>query len=99
MKPQVPDSTTKDQLDLQLGDYIIWKEEQISTKNDQGQRTCIVSPGMVGKVIKRSVNPLAQNLKEEGIPIDAVPWFLVEFENGMQLTVRKGMGFERVREQ
>ena len=99
MKPQVSESTTKDQLDLQIGDYIIWKEEQISIKDDQGQSTCIVSPGMVGKVIKRSNNPLAQKLKEEGVPIEAGPWALVEFENGMKLMVRKGMGFEKMREQ
>ena len=96
--PQL-ESTTKDQLDLQIGDYIIWKAEQISIKDDQGQSTCIVSPGMVGKVIKRSDNPLAQKLKEEGVPIEAGPWALVEFENGMKLMVRMGMGFEKMREQ
>ena len=96
--PQL-ESTTKDQLDLQIGDYIIWKAEQISIKDDQGQSTCIVSPGMVGKVIKRSDNPLAQKLKEEGVPIEAGPWALVEFENGKKLMVRKGMGFEKMREQ
>jgi hypothetical protein len=54
---------------------------------------------MVGKVIKTSDNPLAQQLKEEGVPIQAGPWALVEFENGMQLMVRDGMAFEKVREQ
>jgi hypothetical protein len=59
----------------------------------------MVSPGMVGKVIKRSDAISAQKFKEEGVPIQAVPWALVEFENGLKLMVRKGMGFERVREQ
>ena len=99
VNPQVSESTTKDQLDLQVGDYIIWKDERISVKDDQGQRTCIVSPGMVGKVVKRSDNPLAQQLREEGVPIQAGPWALVEFENGMKLMVRKGIQFEKMREQ
>ena len=47
----------------------------------------------------RSDNPLAQKLKEEGVPIEAGPWALVEFENGKKLMVRKGMGFEKMREQ
>ena len=51
VNPQVSESTTKDQLNLQVGDYIIWKDERISVKDDQGQRTCIVSPGMVGIVV------------------------------------------------
>ena len=95
----MPESTTKDQLNLQIGDYIIWQDEQISVKDDQGQSTCIVSPGMVGKVIKRSDNPLAQKLREEGVPIQAGPWALVEFENGFRLMVREGIRFEKMREQ
>ena len=44
-------------------------------------------------------NPLAQQLREEGFPIQAGPWALVEFENGMKLMVREGIRFEKVREQ
>jgi hypothetical protein len=99
VKPRVSESTTPDQLNLQVGDYIIWQDEQISIKDAQDQRTCIVSPGMVGKVIKRSDNPLAQQLKEEGVPINAGPWALVEFENGFKLMVREGIKFEKMREQ
>ena len=89
----------KESLKLKVGDWIIWKDEQISVKDDQGQRTCFVSPGMVGKVIKRSDNPLAQQLKKEGVPINAGPWALVEFENGMKLMVREGIQFDKIREQ
>jgi hypothetical protein len=59
----------------------------------------MVSPGMVGKVIKRSDATSAQKLKEEGVPIQAVPWSLVAFENGLKLMVLDGMGIEKVREQ
>ncbi|MDA2933137.1 hypothetical protein MYX82_02210 [Acidobacteria bacterium AH-259-D05] len=99
MKPQVPESTTKGQLDLEVGDYIIWKDEEISFKDDSGNQVHFVAPGMIGKVIKESDNPLAEQLREAGVRINAGPWALVEFENGAKLMVRDGMHFEKVREQ
>jgi len=95
----VPESTTKDQLDLQVGDYTIWQDKQISIKNDSNKQIDFVSSGMIGKVITASDNPLAQQLKHAGLPIDAGPWALVEFENGAKLMVRDGMDFQKVREQ
>ena len=95
----MPESTTKDQLDLQVGEYIVWRDERISIKNNGDNQVNLVSSGMIGKVIKASDNPLAQQLKHEGVPIDAGPWALVEFENGAKLMVRDGMDFQKVREQ
>ncbi len=68
--------------ELQRGNYIIWKGEPVEF-TDQPR----ISPGMVGRVVMSSPNPLARQLRQRGIEIPNASWALVEFENGSRMTV------------
>ncbi len=52
----------KDPLDLEIGDTIIWRGEEM--RNEEGM--ILISPGMKGKVITRSENLLAHAARKEG---------------------------------
>ena len=91
--------TDKQVLDLQMGDYIVWKGENVRVENGAGRETLFVSAEMVGKVVMTRKNPLARQLNDEGIPIGASSWALVEFENGMRIVIYPNMAFEKVRMQ
>ena len=76
-------------LNLKPGDWIIWQEED--------HEDAIPLPkGSVGKVLNVSENRLAQQARELGLPIDAGPWALVEFENGLRIPIDERHEFERV---
>ena len=63
-------------------------------QNEEGR--ILISPGMRGKVIRRSENLLAHAARKEGLPNAAGPWALVEFENGFRMVVDGRARFERV---
>lgn len=89
--------TNKQVLDLQMGDYIVWKGENVRVGNGAGKENLFVSAEMVGKVVMTRTNSLARQLKDEGIPIRASSRVLVEFENGMRIVIHSNMAFEKVR--
>ena len=82
-----------------MGDYIVWKGENVEVESGAGNEKLLVSAGMVGKVVMTRENQLARQLKDEGIPIRASSWVLVEFENGMRMVIHSNMAFEKVRMQ
>lgn len=68
--PETMDEFSKaGSLDLQVGDYIVWKDTKVRSVDESGGKSTFVAPNMIGKVIKTSNNPLAQQLRQEGIPI------------------------------
>ena len=91
--------TDQQVLNLQMGDYIVWKGESVRVENSEGKESLFVSAEMVGKVVMTRKNQLARQLKDEGIPIRASSWALVEFENGMRIVIHSNMAFEKVRMQ
>ena len=74
-------SWRKETLGLQVGDWIIWRDEAIETEGGPA----LVSPGMKGKVISLH-DGFHMNLIQGG---SVPPKALVEFENGMRLMVRR----------
>jgi len=82
-------------LDLQPGDWIIWKDEEIKAEGT----VTFVAPGMVGKVLSRHPEESMHKAVSEmvGHPIDKR--VLVEFENGMRILIDAEMKWERMQEQ
>lgn len=78
-KPEEPeDYYKKETLGLEVGDWIIWQDEEFEILDEQ-VNPCIF-PGMKGKVIKL-VDGLAPYILD-GRDTAVFPWALVEFENG-----------------
>ncbi len=81
------DSWQKETLGLEIGDFIIWRDEAIEV---QGQ-PAVVSPGMKGEVLS-----LHDGFHLDVIPGGSVPpKAIVEFENGMRLMVDERMQWEK----
>ena len=78
----------KEALGLKVGDFIIWQDEAIEV---EGQ-PALVAPGMRGKVI--SLHDGFHLDVAEVAPIP--PRAIVQFENGMRLTVDKRLKWGRV---
>ncbi len=78
----------KESLNLNIGDWIIWRGEAIEL---EGQ-PAVVTPGMKGKALSL----------HDGFHIDLIqggsvpPKAIVQFENGMTLMVDERMKWERV---
>ncbi len=68
--------------ELRPGNYIIWRGDRVEFTDQP-----IIFPGMVGRVVMSSPNPLARQLRRRGIEITDASWALVEFENGSRMTV------------
>jgi len=87
----VTEHWSKDSLNLQVGDQIIWQDAEI--KSEDGPP--IVSPGMKGQVISL----------HDGFHMDLVqggfvpPKALVQFENGMSRLVDPKMKWEKLTEE
>ncbi len=82
------DPWQKESLNLQVGDFIIWRDEAVEM---EGQ-PAVVTPGMKGKVL--SLNDGFHLDVTQGGPIP--PRTIVQFENGMDLVVDQRMKWERV---
>ena len=82
----------KEFLNLQVGDWIIWQDEEIKAEG----RVTFVAPGMVGKVLSLHPNTEMQEAVSEmvGEPINKRA--LVEFENGMRILIDVGEDAETV---
>ncbi len=78
----------KEALGLQVGDFIIWKDEAIEV---EGQ-PAVVAPGMRGKVLSLHDGFHLDVVQGEPIPPKAV----VQFESGMALMVDERMRWEKV---
>ncbi len=78
----------KESLGLQVGNWIIWRDEAIETQDGP----TFVSPGMKGKVISLHDGFHLDVVQVEPIP----PKAIVQFENGMRLMVDERMKWERV---
>ncbi len=82
------DSWRKETLGLQVGDWIVWRDEAIEKEHG----AALVSPGMKGKVL--SLHDGFHLDVAEVAPIP--PRAMVQFENGMRLMVDERMKWERV---
>ncbi len=77
----------KETLNLQVGDFIIWRDEAIEV---EGQ-PALVAPGMKGKVLSL----------HDGFHLDVAdvapipPRTMVQFENGLRLMVDVRMKWEK----
>ncbi len=79
------DRWQKETLGLEVGDFIIWKDEAIEL---EGQ-PAVVEPGMKGEVLSL----------HDGFHLDVAPIppkAIVQFENGMRLMLDERMRWERV---
>ncbi len=81
------DPWQKENLGLEVGDIIIWRDEAIEL---EGQ-PAVVSPGMKGKVISLHDGFHLDVVQVEPIP----PTAIVQFENGMRLMVDERMHWEK----
>ena len=81
-------------LDLEPGDYILYQDEKI--REESG--ITFVGPGMVGKVLSIHPGEEMRQAVEEMAGIPMARRALVEFENGMQILLSRGMKWEKVRE-
>jgi len=79
---------SKDSLNLQVGDQIIWQDAEI--KSEDG--FAIVSLGMKGKVISLHEGAHLDVIEGGTMPARA----LVEFESGERLLVDQRMKWEKV---
>ncbi len=77
----------KETLGLQVGDWIVWRDEAIEKENG----AALVSPGMKGEVI--SLHDGFHLDVAEVAPIP--PRAMVQFENRMRLMVDKRMKWEK----
>ncbi len=82
---------SKDSLNLQVGDQIIWQGDEI--KEEDGP--AIVSPGMKGQVISLHDGFHMDLVQGGSVP----PKALVQFENGENLLIDKRMKWEKVSKQ
>ena len=82
------DPRRKETLGLQVGDFIIWKDEAIEI---EGQ-PAMVTPGMKGEVISLHDGFHLDVAKVKPIP----PKAIVQFENEMRLMVDERIKWERV---
>ena len=81
-------SWSKESLDLQVGDQIIWQGAEIKSKDGPA----IVSPGMKGQVISLHDGFHMDLVQGGSVP----PKALVQFENGMNLLVDQRHKWEKV---
>ena len=81
------DPWQKESLGLQVGDFIIWKDEAIEV---EGQ-PAVVTPGMKGEVISLHDGFHLDVAEGEPIPPKAV----VRFESGLRLMVNERMRWEK----
>ncbi len=81
------DPWQKETLGLQVGDWIVWRDEAVEAKG----QTPIVAHGMKGKVL--SLHDGFHLDVAEVAPIS--PRAMVQFENGMRLMVDERMRWER----
>ncbi len=82
-------------LDLQPGDWIIRKDEEIKAEGT----VTFVAPGMVGKVLS-SRHP-RESMREAVSEMIGHPIYkrvLVEFENGMRILIDAEMKWKRMQE-
>ena len=80
------DPWRKETLDLQVGDFIIWRDEAIEV---EGQP---VTPGMKGEV-----NSLHDGFHLDVAEVEPIlPKAIFQFENGMALVVDERMCWEKV---
>ena len=82
------DHWRKESLGLQVGDFIIWRDEAIEM---EGQ-PAVVTPGMKGEVLLLHDGFHLDVAQVEPIP----PKAIVEFESGMRLMLDERMKWERV---
>ena len=93
------DYTKSFRLGLQVGDYVIYQGVETELFDGDKSLGVEVSPGMAGKVLKASDNPLAKEAsKELGFHLDAA-WALVQFENGKCIILHAGTKLEKVKVQ
>ena len=85
------DPWSKDSLNLQVGDQIIWQDAEI--KSEDGP--AIVSPGMKGKVISLHDGFHMDQVQGGSVP----PKALVQFESEERLLVDQRMKWEKLTEE
>jgi len=79
---------SKDSLNLEIGDQIIWQGEEIKSEDSPA----IVSPGMKGQVVSLHDGFQMDLVQGGSVP----PKALVRFENGASLLVDHRMKWEKV---
>lgn len=81
---------------LKIGDYIVWRGEAIWLDDGVSRRAFMV-PGTVGRILNVRTNPLAEQLRAEGILVSS-GYIRVELESGTQLVLNAGNypGFEKL---
>ncbi len=82
------DSWRKETLGLQVGDFIIWRDEAIEAEG----HPALVTPGMKGEVISLHDGFHLDVAEVEPIP----PKAIVQFDNGMTLIVDERIKWARV---
>ncbi len=82
------DSWQKETLGLQVGDWIVWRDEAVEAEG----KPALVAPCMKGKVLSLHDGFHLDVADVEPIP----PRAMVQFENGMRLMVDEQMRWERV---
>jgi len=91
-EPEKPgDYYKKEVLGLEVGDWVVWREETITVLNEEGQPA--IAPGMKGQVIALH-DGCPPRLEAPGW--SALPWALVEFENGVVAAVDPEIKFEKL---
>ena len=80
-------SWQKETLNLEVGDFIIWKDEAIEV---EGQ-PAVVTPGMKGKVLSLHDGFHLDVVEGNAIPAKAI----VQFADGMTLMVDERMRWEK----
>ncbi len=82
------DSWRKETLGLQVGDWIVWRDEAVEAEG----KPALVAPGMKGEVISLHDGFHLDVAQVAPIP----PKAIVQFESGMRLMVDERMKWERV---
>ena len=80
----------KEVLGLEVGNGVVWLEETITVVDGDGQPN--ITPGMKGQVIALH-DGCPPRLEAPGW--SALPWVLVEFENGVVAAVDPEVEFEK----
>jgi hypothetical protein len=90
-KPEKPeDYYKKEVLGLEVGDWIVWREERIRVVDEDGEP--LITQGMKGQVIALH-DGCPPRLEAPGEP--SFPWALVEFEDGVVAAVDPEISCER----
>ena len=85
---------------LEIGDQILYLEDDLRWPDENGVERIRVAHGMIGTVVMVSDGSLRQEVRKElGLPPLDVSWAMVEFKNGYQTNITPGDKFEKLTEE